>query len=101
MLVICDYLGEFFKQHGYDCKITHQNIWETRALPSSVDLLLQLLPAFPASEVDCPSISIKPMLLDLDHPPTITRILEVMKERCPSVLRPAPGKTLSPVASGR
>ena len=80
MFVIIEHLAEMIARAGYDCRITHQSIWETRAVPPNVDLVLQLLPALTPDEVDCPLINIKPLLTDLEHAPTLASIFEVLKE---------------------
>jgi hypothetical protein len=38
------------------------------------------MPAFSPAEADCPIVNIKPMLLDLDHPPTIQSILDILEQ---------------------
>ena len=80
LLIVRDHLDEVLKKAGYECKVTHQSVWETYSLPPSVDLILQLMPAFSPSEANCPIINIKPMLLDLDHPPTIQSILSILEQ---------------------
>jgi len=80
MLIVADHLGELFIQAGYDCKVTTQNIWESYALPPSVDLIVQLLPAFSQAEASCPVINIKPLLVDLNHAPTIQKVLKALDE---------------------
>lgn len=79
IVMVADYLVELFAERGYDCQVTHQSIWETYSLPPSVDLILQLMPAFTAAEAGCPVINIKPLIRDLDHPPTINGILDFLQ----------------------
>jgi hypothetical protein len=42
--------------------------------PPAANLLLQLLPAFTEAEAGCPVLTIKPMIVDLEHAPTLDRI---------------------------
>ena len=89
--MVADYLAELLAERGYDCQVTHQSIWETYYLPPSVDLILQLMPAFTEAEAGCPVINIKPLIRDLDHPPTISKILDFLRQRFAA----SPGRDLS------
>jgi hypothetical protein len=56
-------------------KRSHQSIREKPTHPQSIDLVLRLLPAFSETEAGCPVINIKPLLVDLEHEPTIDKIM--------------------------
>ncbi len=75
MVMVTEHLETLFKDAGYHCAVTHHSVWENYALPPKGDLLLQLLPAFTSDEADCPVINIRPFLVDLDHLPTIEKIM--------------------------
>jgi len=91
IVMVADYLAELFAEKGYDCQVTHQSIWETYSLPPSVDLILQLMPAFTEGEASCPVINIKLLIHDLDHPPTINKILDFLQRQFTA----PPGRDLS------
>ena len=100
IVMVADYLTELFEKKGYDCRVTHQSIWETYSLPPSVDLILQLMPAFTEAQAGCPVINIKPLTLDLDHSPTINRILDVLQQQFAALPDQDPseaGVSVSPV----
>ncbi len=80
MFVIHEHLAALIERAGYDCRLTNQNIWQMPTLPPNVDLVLQLLPAFKEEEIGCPLINIKPLLIDLDHPPTMRKIFEALEQ---------------------
>lgn len=96
MFVVHEHLAELIEQAGYDCRLTNQNIWQMPTLPPNVDLVLQLLPAFKEDEIECPLINIKPLLLDLDHPPTMRKIFEALER----VYQAAPGTPAGAAAGG-
>jgi hypothetical protein len=69
MAMVAERLEELFQGAGY------HSVWENYSLPFQGDLLLQLLPAFTADEAGCPVINVRPFLVDLDHLPTIEKIM--------------------------
>jgi len=79
IIMVAEHLAALFEQHGLRCKVTHQSIWETYALPPSVDLILQLMPAFTEEQAGCAVITIRPLIRDLEHPPTIQKIMEFLE----------------------
>lgn len=82
MIVVADHIQEVLAHSGYDCKVTTQSIWETMSMPPSVDLILQLLPAFSEDEGECPILYIKPLLADLNDPATWAIIFKTIKTCC-------------------
>jgi hypothetical protein len=76
MIIVAEHLANRLEIAGYSCRLKHHSVWENPAPPVGGDLVLQLLPAFTEAETGCPVINIKPMLVDLDHSQTLTRILE-------------------------
>lgn len=80
MVIIAEHLDELFKQRSYDCRVTSISVWECFSFPPSADLLLQLLPAYKAEEVDCPTINIRKLIQDMDDEETLATIfLEIEK----------------------
>ncbi len=59
---------------GFPYRLTLQNIWERFDAPAKIDLILQTMPAYQPSQVSCPILSVKPMILDQDHPETLEAI---------------------------
>ena len=84
IMQVADYMRELFEQEGWPCRVTHQSIWETYALPPQVDLILQLMPAFTEEEAGCPVILIRPMIRDLDHGPTLEQVTSFMRGQFPA-----------------
>jgi hypothetical protein len=74
MVMVAEHLEDVFGKAGFPCRVTTHSVWENYSQPPVSNLVLQLLPAFTAAETGCPVINIKPLLLDLDHPPTIEKI---------------------------
>jgi len=74
LYMVADHLAERLEKAGYPCQVKSHSVWENYSHPPASDLVLQLLPAFTPAETGCPVINIKPLLLDLDHPPTIEKI---------------------------
>jgi len=84
MVIVADHLSELFEKAGYPCKVSHFSVWENMSSAPRGDLILQLLPAYTEKEVSCPVINIKPLLLDLDHVPTIEKILDHLRNHYPA-----------------
>ena len=84
MNVVADHLYEVLKQAGYECKVTSQSVWESFTMPPAVDLVLQLLPAYPEDDGDVPIIYIKPLLMDLNHPETLQKIISTVAAKYPA-----------------
>lgn len=80
LYMVADHLTELIEKAGYNCRITSQNIWHFAALPPNVDLVLQLMPVFTEADAGCPVVYIKPLLIDLDHPPTIKSVFEALEQ---------------------
>ena len=76
MVMVAEHLEELFDKAGFSCHVATHSVWENYSRPPVANLVLQLLPAFTESETGCPVITIKPMLVDLDHPATIEKILK-------------------------
>jgi hypothetical protein len=75
MVMVAEHLEEVFAEAGLPCRVTTHSVWENYSRPPAANLVLQLLPAFTEAEAGCPVITIKPLLLDLDHPATIEKVL--------------------------
>lgn len=80
MVMIAEHLDELFKQHSYDCRVTSISVWECFSFPPSADLLLQLLPAYKAGEVDCPTINIRKLIQDIDDHDTLELIFNELEK---------------------
>jgi hypothetical protein len=74
-----------FNQAGFQYKISHQSVWENPEPPQSYDLVLQLFPTFTEADTGCPVINIKPLLVDLNHEPTIEKIMNYVKSKAPVI----------------
>jgi len=75
LYIVAEHISELLEKAGYSCQVKSHSVWENYSQPPVSNLILQLLPAFTAAETGCPVINIKPLLLDLDHPQTIQKIL--------------------------
>jgi hypothetical protein len=84
MVMVAEHLQELFEQAGFPCKVNHFSVWENMSSAPRGDLILQLLPAYTEKETGCPVINIKPLLLDLDHAPTIEKILAHLHDHYPT-----------------
>jgi hypothetical protein len=84
MVIVAEHIDGVLRAAGFNCRISHHSVWENYSQPPSADLILQLLPAFSEVETICPIVNIRPMLVDLDHPETLNKILEKVRS-----LRPA------------
>jgi len=76
MIMVAEHLEELFSKAGLPCRVTTHSVWENYSRPPVANLVLQLLPAFTEAEAGCPVITIRPMLVDLDHPATIEKVLK-------------------------
>ena len=76
MVMVADHISELLSMAGYPCQVKHHSVWDNFSQPPHSNLILQLLPAFTEAEIGCPVINIKPLLLDLDHPQTIEKVLK-------------------------
>lgn len=91
MAIVADHVDGLLRRAGHHCRIQHHSIWENPAPPPAASLVLQLLPAFSEAETGCPVISIRPLLRDLDHAPTIEQVLrQVRADHEPVVAPPLP-----------
>jgi len=84
MVMVAEHLEEVLARAGYACRVTTHSVWENYTVPPSANLILQLLPAFTAAETGCPVLTIKPLLVDLDHPATLAKILEQVRSDYPA-----------------
>jgi hypothetical protein len=76
MVIVAEHLQQLITNAGYPCKVTHHSVWENYSTPPRADLVLQLLPAYTEAETGCPIIPIRPLLLDLNDPKTIARVMD-------------------------
>lgn len=83
MVIIRDHLAALLESRGYQFKLDNQSIWENSSPPTHVDLVFQLIPAFQDDELNCPSISIRPLLKDLNDPETLERIHSIVDQYYP------------------
>jgi hypothetical protein len=81
MVIVRDHLLALLEEHGYHLRIDNQSIWENSSPPVNVDLVFQLIPAFHPEELSCPSISIRPLLKDLNDPDTLQKVIESVKSQ--------------------
>jgi hypothetical protein len=99
MVIVADYLSELFEKAGYPSRVSHQSVWENPSAPYGAKLVLQLLPAFTEAETGCPVINIKPLLVDLDHPGTISKIMEQIQSDHPNPARKPENQPLENIFS--
>jgi hypothetical protein len=83
MVIVRDHLAQLLEDRGYEIKLDNQSIWENNSPPTHVDLVFQLIPAFAPEELDCPSLPIRPLLKDINHPETLENIFKVVEENYP------------------
>lgn len=86
MVIVRDHLARLLEARGYHVKLDNQSIWENSSPPERVDLVFQLIPAFQPDELSCPSISIRPLLKDLDHPETLDRVFDIVASTYPEAV---------------
>ncbi|MCZ7552530.1 MAG: hypothetical protein B6D39_06600 [Anaerolineae bacterium UTCFX2] len=79
MVMVAEYLTERLSAAGYPCHVTTHSVWDNFNQPPAANLILQLLPAFTESEVECPVLTIKLLLADINHAETIERILRQVR----------------------
>lgn len=84
MVIVRDHLAQLLEGRGYQVKLDNQSIWENSSPPEHVDLVFQLIPAFQPDELACPSISIRPLLKDLDHPETLEKVFQIVASTYPA-----------------
>lgn len=84
MLMVAERFTQLFEQTGLACKVSHHSVWDNYSAPPAANLVLQLLPAFTEAETGCPVINIKPMLVDLDDPDTLDRVLQQVRADLPA-----------------
>ncbi len=76
MFMVAEYLKEALTAAGYPCEVTTHSVWDNYSRPPAANLLLQLLPAFTEAEAGCPVLTVKPLIVDLQHAPTLEKILK-------------------------
>ncbi|RPI78239.1 MAG: hypothetical protein EHM41_25815 [Chloroflexi bacterium] len=84
MVMVAEHLSTLLESKGYMCKVFHHSVWDNPSDPPKANLILQLLPAFTREQAGCPVITIKPLLVDLDHPGTIEKILDQVRTDFPT-----------------
>jgi hypothetical protein len=84
MVMVAEHLTDLLAAAGYAAHVTTHSVWESYSRPPAANLLLQLLPAFTEAEAGCPVLTIKPLLVDLDHPATIEKILKQVRASYPA-----------------
>jgi hypothetical protein len=75
MVKVAEHMKELFEAKGLSCQVTTHSVMTNTDVPPLTNLVLQLLPAFTEAEAGCPVISVKPLILDINHPATIEKIL--------------------------
>lgn len=86
MVIVAEYLEETLSRAGYRCRVTHQCTMDIPMPPYSVNLVLELSPAFKEADTGCPVISIRPMLLDHLHAPTLEKIMQRVQADYPALM---------------
>ena len=76
LYMVAEHISELLEKAGYPCHVRGHSVWENYTQPPVANLVLQLLPAFTEAETGCPVIMIRPLLVDLDHPATIEKVLK-------------------------
>lgn len=97
LYLIEDQLKESFDEWGFDVHLITQNIWQRFDLPRAVDLVLQTLPAYKASEVKCEVLSVRPMIRDRQDPKTLGQI----RSRLEEIVKKADEKSSSELEVGK
>lgn len=82
-LIVAEHLEATFRQAGYQYRMSQQSVWDNPAPPQGYNLVLQLMPAFTEAEVGCPVITVKPLLKDHGHGPTMSRVMAHLAATCP------------------
>lgn len=80
LVMVAEHLAALFSEHHLPVRVTHQSLWDSNSLPPGIDVVLQLMPAFSEAEAGCPVLTIRPLVRDLDHEPTIQAILAFLNE---------------------
>jgi hypothetical protein len=83
MIMVAEHLDAVLANAGLPARVTAHSVWDNYTHPPAADLILQLLPAFTQAETGCPVLTIKPMIVDLDHQETIERILNQVRTGYP------------------
>jgi hypothetical protein len=78
LYLIEDQLKESFQEWGFEVRLTTQSIWEHFHLPEGVRLVLQTLPAYKEDEIDCPVLSVRPMIPYRQDPATLKKIKDLL-----------------------
>jgi hypothetical protein len=84
MVKVAEHMKELLDEKGYPCNVVTHSATTNTGVPFMTNLVLQLLPAFTPEEAGCPVISVKPLILDLDHPATIEKILNQVQADYPA-----------------
>lgn len=100
MVMVQDHLSRLLQEHGYRVRIDQQSIWDNYAPPQQADLVLQMIPAFQPEELECPSLTVRPFIRDLDHPETLESIFALLQEHYPQVTGLPAGSTPFPGRTG-
>ena len=83
MVMVAEHLADLLSTAGMPSRVSAHSVWDNYTHPPSADLILQLLPAFTEAETGCPVLTIKPMIVDLDHQETIEKILKQVRAGYP------------------
>ena len=83
MIMVAQHLEAVLAHAGLPSRVTTHSVWDNYTQPPAADLILQLLPAFTQAETGCPVLTIKPMIVDLDHQETIEKILKQVRADYP------------------
>lgn len=83
MVMVAQHLEGVLLHAGLPSRVTAHSVWDNYTRPPAADLILQLLPAFTQAETGCPVLTIKPMIVDLDHQETLEKILKQVRASYP------------------
>lgn len=80
LIRITERLREWINEElGYPCRVDYQNIWESFYDVPDVEFILQTMPAFSPTDTRIPIVGVKRLILDVDHRPTLRRILDQLQ----------------------
>jgi hypothetical protein len=87
MIMIIEHLDNLLKREGFNCHLTKHSVWENYSAPPPANLVLQLLPAYTKDETECPIVNIRPLLVDMDHPATLEKVMDCVRENYPIAIQ--------------
>jgi hypothetical protein len=79
LYIVADHLQDILTDAGFSFRLTTHSVWNSFTQPPPCDLVLQLLPAFTAEEINCPVINIRRLLVERNHPETLEKVFKQVR----------------------